>query len=318
MDMHDLTAYKMFRKNIKGLPTFCRVLMLELFEYIDLSKGKIILNKTLAQLALEDFFVEPAPGRKQEIITQNTIRNAFRTIKKFKGDFFHFKSVNQRIEIDIPFMRKLPKNLALHKKDAKEVISENCASQPIENKRFQSGHEQLKSKSFDRDDAAATLNQPAYITKNNNLTKTNRHEISDDFYPSEETIAIAIEHGLCKVEDTEEIKKFIAYNKQHKTQWPDFNPVFIKWLVREESYQAKKQQLIDDILETRTRSVSHASSLSASSQLPSDNRCKEFSDEIDFSQSAESIPCATPRGFGPSAHQLAFEANSSSVWEAFP
>ena len=52
---------------------------------------------------------------------------------------------------------------------------------------------------------------------------------------SSTTISVASSRGLIKVTDPTEIQKFIAYNQQQQNRWQDFNPIFIKWLEREQA-----------------------------------------------------------------------------------
>lgn len=231
-------VFRSIKEKINGLPSFCRLFLYESLEYCNFEEGKVELN-SLYELAVKDFYVERAPGRQREIINENTLRNTIRTIKKFKGEFFKFKVVKQRIEIDMPWMRELYQELHVQDKDAGDVVgniilqdrhtdtnqSKNSISKYI--------HETLQ------EDAADNLS--ININKQNKQTEPNKKAlISPSFFPSDETIELAREKGLLKVTDTEEITKFIRYNQANKTRWADFNPIFITWLEREASYQLKK------------------------------------------------------------------------------
>ena len=99
-------AFSAYKENLAGLPSFCRLVMLEVFEYCEYQSG-IISICSLEKLASDNFRVDPLRGRQKEIITSDTIRNAFRTIKKAKPDHFKFSTVNQRIVIEMPFIREL-------------------------------------------------------------------------------------------------------------------------------------------------------------------------------------------------------------------
>lgn len=105
--MIDFTVHtnKLIKKILSGLNGFSRLVIYEALEYCDYEKGVIFLP-TFHEFA-HDFYVERAPGRKREVINERTIRNAFRTIKKFKSDFFKFRTVNQRVEIEIPALKEL-------------------------------------------------------------------------------------------------------------------------------------------------------------------------------------------------------------------
>lgn len=99
-------ALRVFKTNLHGLPSFCRLAMYEAFEYINFESGTISIN-SLDLFARTDFQVDSLRGRAKEEITGDTIRNALRTIKKAKPDHFIFSTVNQRIVIEMPFIREL-------------------------------------------------------------------------------------------------------------------------------------------------------------------------------------------------------------------
>ena len=92
--------------NLTGLPSFSRLVIYELLPYFDYKTGTISI-KSLEELVSNDFYVVSCNGRKKENITADTIRNAFRSIKKAKPDHFIFNTVNQRIVITMPFIREL-------------------------------------------------------------------------------------------------------------------------------------------------------------------------------------------------------------------
>jgi hypothetical protein len=94
------------KAHLTGLPSFCRLVIFELLSYCDYETGVISIT-TLDEVAHKDFYVSPSPGRKKEAITSDTLRNAFRTIKKFKPEDFLFRTQNQRIIIEMPFLRDL-------------------------------------------------------------------------------------------------------------------------------------------------------------------------------------------------------------------
>ncbi len=94
------------KANLAELPSFCRLAIYELLSYCDYEKG-IISISTLDEVAHNDFHVAPSPGRKKEAVTGDTLRNAFRTIKKFKPEHFIFRTQNQRVIIEMPFLRDL-------------------------------------------------------------------------------------------------------------------------------------------------------------------------------------------------------------------
>jgi hypothetical protein len=99
-------AFSIYKTNLIGLPSFVRLVMLEIYEYFDYKTGTITIT-SLDKLARDHFQVDSERGRQKENINGDTLRNAFRTIKKFKSDYFQFTKVNQKIVIDMPFMRQL-------------------------------------------------------------------------------------------------------------------------------------------------------------------------------------------------------------------
>ena len=84
-----MLAFGAYKNKLAGLPSFCRLVMFEVFEYCDYKTGVISIG-TLDEVAHNDFYVTPSPGRKNEAINGDTIRNAFRTIKKSKPEHFKF------------------------------------------------------------------------------------------------------------------------------------------------------------------------------------------------------------------------------------
>ena len=54
---------------------------------------------------------------------------------------------------------------------------------------------------------------------------TTKNPIAQDFYPTAETIDLALSRGLAKVTEPSEISAFIQHNQDNNTRWADFNPV---------------------------------------------------------------------------------------------
>jgi hypothetical protein len=186
--MKDLAAlvFSAYKKNLAGLPSFCRLAMLDLFEYCGHAAGTISI-KSLDKIAREHFRVDLARGCQPEDITGDSICNAFRTIKKFKSDHFKFTTVNQQIVIAMPFLRKLYN--AFNGKNAHVAAAR---FRPIEN---------IKQ------------------TKTNKLTETpesifSKNPIKPDFQPSEATINVALSRGLSQVTSHEEIHSYIQKEQQ--------------------------------------------------------------------------------------------------------
>lgn len=255
--MNDLfqDALVQIKARTSGLPGFCRLVMYELLEYCDF-KNAIISIGSMEELARKDFQVSIAPGRKKEVITADTIRNAFRTIKKARPDDFIFKVVNQRIIIEMPFLRELylKINADLAAANAIDIgIPKTLAS-------IEEFKDYLPHLSMDdvREDAAASC----WLESNNkNKNKTTTTEITqklipENFYPDETTIAAALKEGLNKVMDQNEIEAFINYNQAKASLFSDFNPVYLRWLrrgqIHEQEQKAKKEQ---QLIQTETHGL---------------------------------------------------------------
>ena len=240
------------KSTLSGLPSFCRLTMYELLEYCDYAKGTISIS-TLDAVARNDFHVDSAPGRKREEITADTLRNALRTIKKFKSEHFIFKTINQRIIIEMPFIRELYEQCHA---ENQEVAAVNAVDLNTDKTHTSIDENAYFVRRFSGDDAVdvAAASSPNAINvcayahakiKPNNY-KTNKQTNSDndsfesskqtirsDFYPTQDTIEQALSKGFSKVTSDIEIKRFILYNQANATLWADYNPVFLAWLERD-------------------------------------------------------------------------------------
>ena len=252
--MKDLPAlvFSTYKKKLAGLPSFCRLVLLEAFEYCDHAAGTIMIN-SLDKFAREHFRVDPARGRQPEDITGDSIRNAFRTIKKFKSDYFQFSTVNQQIVIDMPFLRELHQSIFNEKSEAPAILATDLAADTTLS---QYGDPSV----FDSIDAVDLAAASMHYSINAHVKEkilTNKHPthpegvsfaelkqpIRRDFYPNAETIELALSHGYVNVTNPIEIKRFITYNLASSTRWADYNPVFICWLERAHENQKSTEPL---------------------------------------------------------------------------
>jgi hypothetical protein len=249
-------ALNAFKSNIKGLPSFCRLTMLELFSYCNMTTGDITID-SLEELARDAFQVTPAPGRKKEDINGDTLRNALRSIKKAKPDCFIFSVVNQHIVIEMPFMRALYEQFKAKGQEDAAVDAREVA-RPKTHASIGEESDLLPNLSVEvaEEDAAATFairnNNKTNITKLTNITGNvvvnftpRKQPISADFYPDSETIAEALSLGFERVTDKDEIAAFIQHNQARNTQWANFNPVYLQWLSRGAEYKQRQQQSIE-------------------------------------------------------------------------
>lgn len=258
--MYDFTTEAMnaIKSKLAGLPSFCRLTIYELLSYCDYESG-IISISTLDEVARNDFQVVVSPGRKKEEINGDTLRNAFRTIKKAKPDQFIFSMVNQRIVIEMPFIRELYESFYGKSQEVAADV-DVYAARPTTLSSIDEGacfeHELIGEDVTDV--AAASFGSIKDInnkTNKNKLTNFGNHfftalpntkqPINPNFYPDAETIAKALSLGFERVNDADEIAAFIEHNQSRNTQWANFNPVYLQWLSRGAEYKKRQQQLTE-------------------------------------------------------------------------
>jgi hypothetical protein len=254
--------------HMTGLPGFCRLAIYDLLKYCDYKTG-VISIKTLEEVASNDFYVAPCSGRKKEAITADKLRNAFRTIKNAKPDHFKFTNVNQRIVIEMPFLRELYEEFQSKTPEVSAVLATDVATQETLN---QTGEEacfdSLLSTDVAEDLAAASSNAAINVrvkeTKTNKQTKTNltdefvsnfKQGIADDFTPSQSLINTALARGLEKVTDFAEIKKFVLYNQAKCTKWVDYEPIFLAWLERDAEHERAALSRAEQIKNQQKKSM---------------------------------------------------------------
>lgn len=244
-------ALSALKANMAGLPSFCRLVMYEIFEYIDFSSSTISII-SLEKLALDYLQVDPLRGRQKEIINGDTIRNAFRTIKKAKPDHFKFTTVNQRIVIEMPFLRELYQSIHGEASDVAAVLAADVVEAKTLAQTSESGDlDHILTGDVAADLAAASLNdtinapihthakiKPNFKPNNNtNFVSSEsvdlKTPIADDFYPSAFVIDKAQHMGLSKVTDTTELNKFILFNQASGSRWANWDYVYLTWLQRD-------------------------------------------------------------------------------------
>ena len=252
-------ALSAIKSNLHGLPSFCRLVMYEAFEYINFESGTISIN-SLDLFARTDFKVDSLRGRAKEEITGDTIRNALRTIKKAKPEHFIFSTVNQRIVIEMPFIRELYESIYNETPELSAVLPTDLAAAqtqaPIDD---QSDVNPLLAGELCSKLAAASLDDPinACAIKPNQVKPNNNNPvsdesagiktpISDDFYPSQFVIDKALSLGFSRVTDTEELSKFIRFNRASGSLWRNYDYVYLMWIeaaaAREQVQKVKEQQ----------------------------------------------------------------------------
>lgn len=270
-------ALSAFKANMAGLPSFCRLVLYEIFEYIDFSSGTISII-SLEKFAFDYLQVTPLRGRQKEVINGDTIRNAFRAIKKAKPDHFKFTTVNQRIIIDMPFLRELYQSIHGETPEVAAVLAVNvAAATTLAQSSEYSCFEPFSTGDVAGELAAASLNESINVhdhacVKIKTNFKTNKQTnrggesfaeikkpISRNFHPTQETIDLALSKGFMKVTSDIEIKRFIMYNLASATLWADYNPVFLNWLERD--YKRDAEQTSETLTQHHLRKNSHERSI---------------------------------------------------------
>lgn len=155
-------AFSLLKSHLIELPSFSRLVIYELLEYCDFVTGTISID-TLDEIARKDFKIAPCSGRRKEMINGETLRNALRTVKKAKSAHFKFTTKNQRIVIEMPFMRDLYMKFQTHS----QIV---CVGEAIV-KRNEEGLPEVKS--FEN-----IIVEPPLVLKN---IKNGNTEITQEF-----------------------------------------------------------------------------------------------------------------------------------------
>ena len=254
--MSNINNYNQARLELEsrffGLPHTHTTLIKSLISRADPTTG---LVEGLNYRDLADILkVDHAPGRKGCGTPQKqTIRSYLRTIEDNCGDNFRLISFGQKIKFHFI---QMPKIYAYFFGQNESYID---GAAVINSSKHLDKHETFNTidvipepvKSFNlpgegnlENDAKKVL----YITKTNKQTgeedenlQSTKKPISPDFYPDDETIAIAMAKGFTAVTDAAELSAFIRHNERRNTQWIDFNPVYLQWLERGFEYQQRKQ-----------------------------------------------------------------------------
>ena len=194
--------------------------------------------------------VATAPGRKDTgIPTKSTLRSILRTIESVCENDFKVVSEGQKLIIHLAMLPHIyAKHDLIQEQISDQIVDLNLPNRLDKSRKTDENRcVQISDQIMEQSTEVSTVLLPVKnITKTNlNKQQTNitgdgyfqvaKQPIRDDFYPSPETISAALSRGLIKVTDPTEIQKFIAYNQQQQNRWQDFNPIFIKWLEREQA-----------------------------------------------------------------------------------
>ena len=194
--------------------------------------------------------VDAAPGRKDSGTPQKqTIRSYLRTIETQCGEHFKVISSGQILKIQFTTM---PSIYASYFRSQEEYTGNNTVlnvvtplidteeSSVSEGKENTDQYTQVYTEEYTP--ATNACVKIKTLTSNKQINKTNtgcesfsglRQLISQDFYPSQETIALALSRGHLTVTDDEQIKKFILFNQAISSRWASFDPLYLRWLERD-------------------------------------------------------------------------------------
>jgi len=194
--------------------------------------------------------VDPSPGRKGVGMPQKqTIRSYLRTIEDNAPDDFKLITQGQKLKIQFLNLPKIYAHFFAQKKEYTEGEGGLSSVNPMENKENNLEFELNYSTDNTADSPVEKESAKKLFILNNKHNKQTgavasenlKRFISPDFYPSNETIAIALEQGFTQAQNPEEIQKFIKYNLDNNCLWADFNPVFLSWLRRGFEYRQQRQ-----------------------------------------------------------------------------
>lgn len=223
-----LYTYNQFRSEIEapflGLPHAHTTLIKTLIQYADPLSG--IVSDISYEKISKMLYVHAAPGRSDSgSPSKSMIRSYIKTIERHCPESFASNTERNHLQLIFLKMPTVYQNILNINELNTDLNQKNC--------NYFNDIDGISN------NPSTDLNTPdIYKTK---ITKQTKTEITADFYPSQETIAIAKARGLTKVEDLSEIQKFIEYNLEQQTRWADFNPVFLRWLEREVEYRERQE-----------------------------------------------------------------------------
>ncbi|CDZ79390.1 hypothetical protein BN59_03708 [Legionella massiliensis] len=211
-------------------------------------------NGTVSKISYNDIAllltINKAPGRKESgTPTKQTIRNYIKSIERECGDHFKVISEGQSLKFLFPQLPKIFSEFLKNTEGNTELNSpDSLMGFGAEGNLDVQDNREVNTEANTPKSAVKNINI-FNITKTNKLTNTptsrfchSKKPIDDNFYPNTATIELALSMGLNKVLDQDEINAFIQHNKNHNTQWADFNPIFVTWLERDAQYIKNKQQ----------------------------------------------------------------------------
>lgn len=233
--------YNIFRSKIDaifiGLGHTHRLIASLLITKANTSNG-IVKNTSYQEIEKQLKVVSVSGRKKSSAISKQTIRSYLRTIEKFCPEHFQVASESQQLIIKFPTLPSIYaecfENTDLYTGESTDLYTSKTLDS---NDQYHVLESQLNT-----DEYTEVYTEPYIGTesaKNNNIFNINKKQqhtthtgfsISDDFYPSDKTIASALAKGFSSVTCLTQIKNFIDYNKARGSAWADYNPIFLKWL----------------------------------------------------------------------------------------
>lgn len=281
-----------------GAPHAQKLIMLCLFHKARNSCG-IVDNISYAELA-EFLYVKPAPGRKNAgLPSKQTIRNHLKAIER---DFpEHFKIISEGQKLKVQFLRFNELNGEDNTEvNTDDLASENQAGIGLEERFQEQVNTELNTVLNTEGQNSASVKNINIINKQNITNTNSKQMISDDFYPTAETLAVAQSRGFHNANNPEEIRRFIAYNQAQQTRFSDFNPLYLRWLERGQGFQQRTNGKAVRTNDVRRKANSYDSAMA---RVIAANRDNLRRDDGFLS------------GFGLNAHIASLVHDDVNLWE---
>jgi hypothetical protein len=267
--------------------------------------------------------ITPAPGRKDAgTPTKQTIRNWIKSIERECGDYFKVISEGQKLQFFFPEMPKIFKEVF----GTSELNTEQSIDKTLDGIKEEGDFTDEVNTHFNtelntpKDAVKKLFNNINNKTNNNNLggaigIKNSKQPISQNFYPSAETISRALASGYHFVTDTEVIQEFIDKNTAWGSEFADYNPVYLSFLSKHTDFQQQRQTKSNGT--KSLRSVTHG-------RTPTKNNSYESVLAEVLRHNGDAIEPTKQSGyrafnpidceFEPTTHFMALDGADQNIW----
>ena len=235
--------------------------------------------------------INPAPGRKNSgTPTKQTIRNYIKSIERACGEYFKVISEGQNLQFLFPELPKVFSKIFENREVNTLVNSSDAHENTEENRVFDNEvNLHLNTDVNTPNSAVRKLYFNKNINNNNNAAgmignKNLKQPITPNFYPSPETIARAEASGFSFAADANIIQEFIDKNTAWGSEFADFNPVYLCFLVKHAERKQQKSVAPNNL----TRSAHERTSIKNNS----------------FEAAMEQVKRDNPNAIAPSAKDL--------------